>query len=114
MNSKLRNVAKAGLQQRVSAEEWDARVNLAACYRLAAHYRMTDLIYTHISARLPVADRRDGGRRKAQHASARGRRKSRQPVQRASVQGEEHRMEGAPADARQDGRVLPDVTRKYA
>jgi ribulose-5-phosphate 4-epimerase/fuculose-1-phosphate aldolase len=40
-------------RQRVSAEEWDVRVDLAACYRLAAHYRMTDLIYTHISARVP-------------------------------------------------------------
>jgi ribulose-5-phosphate 4-epimerase/fuculose-1-phosphate aldolase len=33
--------------------EWDARVQLAACYRLIAHFRMTDLIYTHISARVP-------------------------------------------------------------
>jgi ribulose-5-phosphate 4-epimerase/fuculose-1-phosphate aldolase len=29
------------------------RVQLAACYRLAAHYGWTDLIYTHISARVP-------------------------------------------------------------
>ena len=29
------------------------RSDLAACYRLCAHFRMTDLIYTHISARLP-------------------------------------------------------------
>jgi len=41
------------LRQRVSAEEWEARIDLAACYRLAAHFRMTDLIYTHISARVP-------------------------------------------------------------
>jgi ribulose-5-phosphate 4-epimerase/fuculose-1-phosphate aldolase len=53
MGSKLRNGATASLQQRVSPEEWDTRVNLAACYRLAAHFRMTDLIYTHISARVP-------------------------------------------------------------
>lgn len=33
--------------------EWQTRIALAACYRLAAHYRMTDLIYTHISARVP-------------------------------------------------------------
>lgn len=32
---------------------WQTRVDLAACYRLAAHYRMTDLIYTHITARVP-------------------------------------------------------------
>jgi ribulose-5-phosphate 4-epimerase/fuculose-1-phosphate aldolase len=37
----------------VSAEEWKIRCDLAALYRLVAHHRMTDLIYTHISARLP-------------------------------------------------------------
>lgn len=36
--------------------EWSARVDLAACYRLAAHHRMTDLIYTHITARVPGED----------------------------------------------------------
>ncbi len=36
-----------------SDEEWKIRCDLAALYRLVAHYRMTDLIYTHISARLP-------------------------------------------------------------
>jgi len=40
----------------VSAAEWAVRVNLAACYRLAAHFRLTDLIYTHITARVPQAD----------------------------------------------------------
>jgi len=33
--------------------EWNTRVDLAACYRLAAHFRLTDLIYTHITARVP-------------------------------------------------------------
>ena len=33
--------------------EWRARVELAACYRLLAHYRMTDLIYTHSTVRVP-------------------------------------------------------------
>ena len=37
----------------VSAEEWEARVNLAACYRLVAMNGWDDLIYTHISARVP-------------------------------------------------------------
>ena len=37
----------------VSAQEWQVRCDLAALYRLLAHFRMTDLIYTHISARLP-------------------------------------------------------------
>ena len=41
------------VRERVSTEEWAVREDLAACYRLAAHFRMTDLIYTHISARVP-------------------------------------------------------------
>jgi ribulose-5-phosphate 4-epimerase/fuculose-1-phosphate aldolase len=36
--------------------EWQTRVDLAACYRLAAKYGWTDLIYTHISARVPGPD----------------------------------------------------------
>ncbi|SDI02058.1 class II aldolase/adducin family protein [Pseudomonas panipatensis] len=36
-----------------SAEEWRLREELAACYRLIAHFRMSDLIFTHISLRLP-------------------------------------------------------------
>jgi ribulose-5-phosphate 4-epimerase/fuculose-1-phosphate aldolase len=39
-----------------SAEEWETRVNLAACYRLVHHYGWTDMIYTHISARVPGKD----------------------------------------------------------
>ncbi|MGE5201036.1 MAG: class II aldolase, partial [Acidobacteriota bacterium] len=31
--------------------ERDVRVNLAACYRLIAHFGMDDLVFTHISAR---------------------------------------------------------------
>lgn len=53
MTSEVRKLATPAVRDRVSAEEWETRVNLAACYRLAAHYRMTDLIYTHISARVP-------------------------------------------------------------
>ncbi len=33
--------------------EWNQRVNLAACYRLVAHYGWDDLVDTHISARVP-------------------------------------------------------------
>lgn len=40
----------------VGGEEWRARVDLAACYRLAARRGWTDLIYTHISLRLPGRD----------------------------------------------------------
>ena len=39
--------------QQVSPEEWQTRCDLAALYRLLAHFRMTDLIDTHISARVP-------------------------------------------------------------
>src|SRR5476649_533068 len=41
------------MREQVSSEEWDLRVNLAACYRLVARYGMTDLIYNHITARVP-------------------------------------------------------------
>src|SRR5882724_9883254 len=37
----------------VSDAEWQIRCDLAALYRLVAHHRWTDFIYTHISARLP-------------------------------------------------------------
>lgn len=53
MTSKVRNLVKAPLRERVSAQEWDARVNLAACYRLAAHFRMTDLVLTRYKPKRP-------------------------------------------------------------
>lgn len=37
----------------VSQEEWELRQNLAACYNLVAHFGWDDLIFTHISARVP-------------------------------------------------------------
>ena len=43
----------ANLDAPVSPEEWQARVDLAACYRLIAHYGMSDLIANHISMRVP-------------------------------------------------------------
>lgn len=43
----------ANLGSEVSPEEWQARVDLAACYRLIAHYGMSDLIANHISMRVP-------------------------------------------------------------
>ncbi|PLY99965.1 class II aldolase [Burkholderia sp. WAC0059] len=46
------NVGKA----RYSTEEWRTRVDLAACYRLIAQYGMSDLIYNHITARIPGTD----------------------------------------------------------
>ena len=41
------------LRARVSPEEWQLRVDLAACYRLVALFGWDDLVFTHISARLP-------------------------------------------------------------
>jgi ribulose-5-phosphate 4-epimerase/fuculose-1-phosphate aldolase len=41
------------LQSQVTAAEWRTRVDLAACYRLVAYYGWDDLIFTHISARVP-------------------------------------------------------------
>ncbi|SAL46524.1 membrane protein [Caballeronia choica] len=38
---------------RYSTEEWAVRCELAALYRLVAHFRMTDMIDTHITARVP-------------------------------------------------------------
>ena len=43
----------SSLKGKVSAEEWQARVDLAALYRLVALHGWDDAIYTHISARLP-------------------------------------------------------------
>ncbi|MGE5650277.1 class II aldolase/adducin family protein [Noviherbaspirillum sp. UKPF54] len=44
------------LKERVSAEEWQARVDLAACYRLVADFGWSDLVFTHITARVPGVD----------------------------------------------------------
>jgi ribulose-5-phosphate 4-epimerase/fuculose-1-phosphate aldolase len=43
----------ASIRDQVSAEEWQARVDLAAAYRLVALYGWDDLIFTHISSRVP-------------------------------------------------------------
>src|SRR3977135_2416046 len=43
----------AAVRDVVSAEEWEARVDLAAAYRLVAAFGWDDLIFTHISARVP-------------------------------------------------------------
>jgi ribulose-5-phosphate 4-epimerase/fuculose-1-phosphate aldolase len=40
----------------VSEAEWEARVKLAACYRLIAHFGMADLIYNHITCKVPDAE----------------------------------------------------------
>jgi ribulose-5-phosphate 4-epimerase/fuculose-1-phosphate aldolase len=46
----------SAVRAQVSPEEWRLRVDLAAAYRLVALYGWSDLIYTHLSARLPGPD----------------------------------------------------------
>src|SRR5947207_11182490 len=46
----------AGVVQETSEQEWQARVDLAAAYRLVAHYGWDDLIFTHLSARVPGSE----------------------------------------------------------
>src|SRR5271167_3414012 len=43
----------ASVRDRVTPEEWEQRVALAAVYRLVAHFQWDDLIFTHLSARVP-------------------------------------------------------------
>ena len=49
----LQSVEIPSLQGKVSDEEWKLRVDLAAAYRLVAHYGWDDLIFTHLSVRIP-------------------------------------------------------------
>lgn len=56
MSANLKSVSKSPVRDRVSREEWQVRVDLAAAYQLAAIYKWTDLIYTHFSARVPGSE----------------------------------------------------------
>jgi len=49
----LAEVEIPSLKGKVSDEEWSIRVDLAAAYRLVAHFGWDDLIFTHLSARIP-------------------------------------------------------------
>ena len=49
----LESVEIPSLEGKVGDEEWAIRVDLAAAYRLVAHYGWDDLIFTHLSARIP-------------------------------------------------------------
>ena len=42
----------------IDPQEWEVRCDLAAAYRLIAHFGMDDLIFTHLSARLPGNEHR--------------------------------------------------------
>ncbi|MGA2552008.1 MAG: class II aldolase/adducin family protein [Burkholderiaceae bacterium] len=45
--------AQTGDASKYSSEEWAIRVDLAAAYRLVAHFHWDDLVFTHITARVP-------------------------------------------------------------
>ena len=49
----LDSVEIPSLESKVSDEEWSIRVDLAAAYRMVAHCGWDDLIFTHLSARIP-------------------------------------------------------------
>jgi len=51
--NKLASVAKPVTRDGISPAEWQARVDLAAVYRLLAHYGWDDVIYNHSSMRVP-------------------------------------------------------------
>ena len=44
------------LKDKVSPEEWRTRVDLAAAYRLVATYGWDDLVFTHITAKVPGSE----------------------------------------------------------
>jgi len=46
----------ANVKESVSQEEWQTRVDLAALYRLFSNYGWDDLVFTHITARVPGSD----------------------------------------------------------
>jgi ribulose-5-phosphate 4-epimerase/fuculose-1-phosphate aldolase len=56
MSAVLKPKNSKPVRDRVSREEWQMRVDLAAAYQLAAIYKWTDLIYTHFSARVPGSE----------------------------------------------------------
>lgn len=47
------NNSEESVRSSVSEAEWKARVNLAATYRLIAHYGMSDMVYNHITCHVP-------------------------------------------------------------
>ena len=50
---KMFEIPKISLKNKVSAVEWQIRIDLAVCYRLMVMHGWDDLIHTHISARIP-------------------------------------------------------------
>lgn len=54
MLDNVRKTLRIGsMREKVSPEEWQTRIDCAACYRLVAHYGMSDMMANHISVRVP-------------------------------------------------------------
>ncbi len=51
----ITTLRQPGSERAMAPEEWQARVDLAATYRLVAHFGWDDVVYTHITARVPGA-----------------------------------------------------------
>jgi len=51
--SNMAHLPVSSMKNKVTAAEWKARVDLAACYRLVEHYGMSDMMANHISAAVP-------------------------------------------------------------
>lgn len=49
----IQPLSASEVKSQVSAEEWQTRVDLAACYRLIAMYGWDDVVFTHVSAKIP-------------------------------------------------------------
>lgn len=49
----LQSLPAIDIQGQVSPEEWQTRLDLAACYRLIAMYGWDDVVFTHVSAKIP-------------------------------------------------------------
>ena len=56
MSNLAQHVTLKSMRDKVTPAEWQARVDLAACYRLVAHYEMSDMMANHISAAVPGED----------------------------------------------------------
>lgn len=54
--STAQEIKQLNVRDKVSEEEWQMRVDLAAAYRLVAMFQWDDLVFTHLSARVPGPD----------------------------------------------------------
>jgi ribulose-5-phosphate 4-epimerase/fuculose-1-phosphate aldolase len=57
MNARLEPIAKSSVKGECSPEEWQLRVQLAAAYRIVDYYGWTELIYGHLTMRVPGPER---------------------------------------------------------